>query len=74
MDFNIEDFKDIVKSVYGDIEIETKIEGNVINLVTDEDSKALVIGKGGRNINSLRELVRVYNKLHDSDYQLELVE
>lgn len=73
-EFNITEFRSIVAAAYAGISVEVELTGDSIVLRTDEESKSLVIGKKGRNINSLRELVKVYNKLYATNYTLELEE
>lgn len=74
-EFNQADFQKIINRVYGeDLAIRVNIEGNDIMLETDQENLALIIGKSGRNINSLRELVKLFNKLHNTAYTLTLVE
>lgn len=73
--FNKEDFDKVLKDFYGeDLEISYEIEGNKILFQAQEDDRAMLIGRSGRNINSIRELVRTYNRLHGSDYQVEVSE
>lgn len=73
MEFNKDDFKKILDNVYGeDLQLDIVQEGEILRIESSEEGKAMVIGKHGRNINSLRELVKVYNKLHNTNFQLEV--
>lgn len=74
-DFNLDDFNKIINRVYGeDLEIRTTVEGNEIMIESAQENLALIIGRSGRNINSLREIVKLFNKLHNTAYSLRIVE
>lgn len=74
-EFNITDFQKIINRVYGeDLDIRISVEGNEIMLESAPENLALIIGRSGRNINSLREIVKLFNKLHNTAYSLRIVE
>lgn len=74
-EFNTTDFQKIINRVYGeDLDIRINIEGNEIMLESAPENLALIIGRSGRNINSLREIVKLFNKLHNTAYSLRIVE
>ncbi len=72
----IKKLEEIIQKIFGDdLEFELTQDGNRINLkMLEEEQIGLVIGKGGRNIKALRELVYLFNKLHDTHFILELEE
>ncbi|MFW5702657.1 MAG: KH domain-containing protein [Candidatus Dojkabacteria bacterium] len=73
--FNKEDFDKVLKDFYGEeVNISYDIDENTIKFRAEEEERAMLIGRNGRNINSVRELVRTYNRIHSSDYQVEVVE
>jgi len=57
------------------ISCETSIESNVLKLTITSTSKgnaSRVIGKGGRNIKSIRDVVRVVYATHGGKYHLSI--
>jgi predicted RNA-binding protein YlqC (UPF0109 family) len=68
-----EKFSEIIKLTLGkDFEFTVELIDNELLLDTDEENLKFIIGRGGRNINAFREILYVYNKLHDTNYFLEL--
>lgn len=71
----IKKLEEIITKIFGeDLEFELTQDGNRIDLEVNEEQIGLVIGKNGRNIKALRELVYLFNKLHDTHFILELEE
>ncbi|MBD3280766.1 KH domain-containing protein [Candidatus Dojkabacteria bacterium] len=50
-----------------EISEETDDKGRVIVIDAEDRDKALIIGKGGRNIKAIRELAFMYAKKHDEE-------
>lgn len=71
-------FSTICKLIYGDdldFEVTTSSEDpHALQMKVNPDQISLVIGKQGRNIKALRELLFLYNKLHESNYSLTVDE
>lgn len=57
-----------------DVDFELKAEGEDLVMEVNPERMALVIGKEGRNAKAFRELVYLYNKIHNTNYRLEIVE
>jgi|GEM_PF-6501339 len=65
----------IISLLFGaDNKHELTTDGEQFTLKVDKESIALVIGKGGNNARSLRELFFLYNKLHNTNYRLQIDE
>jgi predicted RNA-binding protein YlqC (UPF0109 family) len=75
MDFNLDDFKKILVTVYGEDAIKDVVaDGEQITIQGEGEKVAMIIGKEGRNINALRELMKLYNKLHNTYFRVEVQE
>jgi predicted RNA-binding protein YlqC (UPF0109 family) len=73
---DIDKFIKILVTAFGE-EIEPKVEisaDEIISLEVNPEKLPFVIGKQGRNIKTVRELVYLYNKLNNANYVLKLVE
>jgi predicted RNA-binding protein YlqC (UPF0109 family) len=55
-----------------DIKLDVAEIAGTITISAADPDLALIIGKGGRNAKALRELVYLYNKLHHTDFKLEI--
>lgn len=73
---DIAKFQNVLKLVYGDIAVENLIEKEefALEIQLPEEQVPLFIGRGGRNIKAVRELLYLYNKLHQSNYTFTLIE
>ncbi len=70
-----EKLKNIIGMLYSaEFGIELEVVGEAITMSVPQDHIAMVIGKEGRNAKAIRELVFLYNKLHHTDFKLEIVE
>ncbi len=72
---DIEKIKKIIELTFGeDINYEIETQENQINVKVDSKKIAIMIGKGGRNAHALKSLIKVYNKLHNTNFYLNIVE
>jgi predicted RNA-binding protein YlqC (UPF0109 family) len=70
-----EKLKNIIGMLYSaEFGIELEVSGEAITMSVPQAHIAMVIGKEGRNAKAIRELVFLYNKLHHTDFKLEIVE
>lgn len=69
-------FKSLLETIFGE-ELEAKVEidaEDIIHVEVAADKISYIIGRHGRNIKAVREIVYLYNKLHNTNYALRLVE
>jgi len=72
---DIKSFNDICNLFYG-IELELNFDADETEIIITgtPDKLPLIIGKQGRNIKAIRELLYLYNKIHETSYRLTLLE
>ncbi len=70
-----ETFTELLTTVLGkDIGVEVNVEGEEITVKLPAENMGRLIGKSGRNIKAIREMVYLYNKFHDTKFHLEILE
>jgi predicted RNA-binding protein YlqC (UPF0109 family) len=66
---------ELIKNIFGDdLKYEISIDGDNVTVNVEQEQMGIVIGKSGRHANAFRELLKVYNKLHGTNFNLEITE